>query len=396
MDIILKEEYEKFVPADYKSVISCCSDIALADGINIYLIGGVVRDLILNNIFKDVDITVEYDAIEFAKLLEEKIDCKIISTQENLRTAKVEFANGVQIDFASTREEKYSSGGVLPVAYNFGCELEKDVKRRDFTINTLALGLLNKDKYKLIDYFNGYSDLNNKKIKILHAKSFIDDPSRIIRALKFMVRFGFELDTDTKKLMEEYLSDNSDLIPLERIKNELFQYFSIPKENLYKNIIDYKVYKLFGDNPITEFDEKKLKKFQDLKFIYFTFLVLNSNYEDERYNLTSKEKKILNEIKQLLTNNIPKDDFEIYKKYNEKQDLSLNIYYLITNDTTVLKYQKKLKDIKVEITGNDLINLGYKPSKIFIQIFDDILREKLKGKIKNKEEEIEFIKKMSR
>ena len=211
-----------------------------------------------------------------------------------------------------------------------------------------------------------------------------------------MVRFGFELDTDTKKLMEEYLSDNSDLIPLERIKNELFQYFSIPKENLYKNIIDYKVYKLFGDNPITEFDEKKLKKFQDLKFIYFTFLVLNSNYEDERYNLTSKEKKILNEIKQLLTNNIPKDDFEIYKKYNEKQDLSLNIYYLITNDTTVLKYQKKLKDIKVEITGNDLINLGYKPSKIFIQIFDDILREKLKGKIKNKEEEIEFIKKMSR
>ena len=196
--------------------------------------------------------------------------------------------------------------------------------------------------------------------------------------------------------MEEYLSDNSDLIPLERIKNELFQYFSIPKENLFKNIIDYKVYKLFGDNPITEFDEKELKKFQDLKFIYFTFLVLNSNYEDERYNLTSKEKKILNEIKQLLTENIKKDDFEIYKKYNEKQDLSLNIYYLITNDTTVLKYQKKLKDIKVKITGNDLINLGYKPSKIFIQIFDDILREKLKGTIKTKEEEIEFIKKMSR
>lgn len=125
MVISLKSEFDSLISADVKSAIMAASKVAENHNIKIYLIGGIVRDLILANDIKDVDISVEYDAIEYAKLLVEETECEIISTQENLRTAKVKFSNGIEIDFASTREEKYTKSGVLPVAYNFGCELSK-------------------------------------------------------------------------------------------------------------------------------------------------------------------------------------------------------------------------------------------------------------------------------
>ena len=201
MEILLKSNFDNFLSEEYKAAILKAGEIAEIHNIPIYLIGGIVRDLIMQNPIKDIDITVQANAIEFAQILEKEADFKIISVQENLRTAKVQYSNGVEVDFASTREEYYPVGGNLPEIKNFGCDLETDVKRRDFTINTLAMALTGSQKYCLTDYFNGYEDIQNKKIKILHENSFIDDPSRIVRALKFMVRFGFEADENTMLLM---------------------------------------------------------------------------------------------------------------------------------------------------------------------------------------------------
>ena len=149
MVIFLHKEYEELISVDYKSAILSASKTAEKHNIKIYLIGGIVRDLILKNQIKDIDIAVEYDAVEFAKILEKEVVCEVVAIQENLRTAKVRFENGVEIDFASTREETYTKSGVLPIAHNFGCKLELDVKRRDFTINTLGLKLTGEDKLKI-------------------------------------------------------------------------------------------------------------------------------------------------------------------------------------------------------------------------------------------------------
>ena len=252
------EKIERMLDAQTKEAVNQAAMQAEKCSLNIYLIGGIVRDLIMGSQIKDIDIAVEGDAVNFAHILAENIPCEVISVQENLKTAKVKFTSGAEIDFASTREEIYKSPGILPEAFNFGCPLEKDVKRRDFTINTLALKLTGNEKFKLIDYFDGYCDIQNGLIRILHDKSFIDDPSRIIRALKFKKRFDFEIEQNTYSKMREYLENVDNSIPLERIKNELAQFFFIPKNNLYEEIIKTNAYRLISTNPVTDFNYERL------------------------------------------------------------------------------------------------------------------------------------------
>ncbi|MBR1943176.1 CCA tRNA nucleotidyltransferase [bacterium] len=394
----LKEEFNNFISDEYKNAIGEAVDVAEAYGVKIYLIGGIVRDLIMNNPIHDIDITVEGDAIEFMVLLEKSSKFKIISIQENLRTAKLMHKSGAVIDFASTREEYYLKGGMLPVAQNFGCSIEKDVKRRDFTVNTLALNLTGEEKYKLIDFYNGFSDILNKQIRILHDKSFIDDPSRIVRTIKFQLRLGFDIEDKTADLMEKYLQNTDETIPLERIKNELKQYFSIKKENVYSNLIEKKVYKLVCNNPVKRFDVSVLKNlngffnFEDMGQFYFLILLLKSDYENPRLNLTAEEKKIIKDTWDLLKTNYAeiKDNIGIYNTFIKKAEFSLFIYFAINGDTNVLKFLNELKPIKLLITGRDLIQAGFKPSPYFSEALTETLNEKLSGNLKTKEQELEF------
>ena len=382
------------------NALEVCISSAKEYGVNIYLIGGIVRDLLLEKELKDIDITVEGNAIEFAKFLESKKNCKIIAVQENLKTAKVRIHGCIDIDFASTREEKYLSPGVMPEAYNFGCDLSKDVKRRDFTINTLAIKLNEPGEYNIIDYFGGLQDLNDCKIRILHPKSFSDDPSRIIRAIKFKKRLDFEYETNTYTLMQNYLKQINQSIPLERIKHELCSYFSMNKNNLYKELINTNAYKLITDNPVIKIEESnicKIKKYISLSkkeqwFIYIIFLLVNCSSIPQRLNLDSKQKKIIQGTKEMLEAEKPSDNFEIYKLFKDKNNLSLFAYYVLTTDDNLIKFIEELKDIQVLTTGHDLIALGLKPSEYFNKIFDKILKEKIFNGIKTKNEELEFVK----
>ncbi len=395
----VKTFFGKEVMCALNDAIICAENL----GVNIYLIGGVVRDILLNNPAKDIDITVETDAISFCKILEQKSDCKIISTQENLRTAKVCFYGKIEIDFASTRREKYDFPGKLPIAYDFGCPLCFDVPRRDFSINTLAIKLSSDNNFELEDYYLAKFDIDSKKIRILHHRSFIEDPSRIIRALKFKFRFGFDYENQTFFLMQLYLK-NPDLdIPLERIKSELKQYFSINKSGLYEELINTNAYKLVTLNPVKTINENlfnDISKYgifnkENKWLIYFSLLLVKDEKISERLNLTSEEKKIINETK-LLINNPPKNnDFDIYKSFHDKHYLTLCTYYLITNDKKVLKFLEKLRNYKIEITGKDLIKLGYQPSSNFNKIFDEVLKEKIAGKLATKQDEICFVKSLS-
>lgn len=401
MFLCLEKEFENRLSAEEKQAVKVSVDAAEELGIDIFLIGGIVRDLILNHELKDIDIAVKGDAIRFAEFLSSKINCKIMQVQENLSTVKIEFPFGVQIDFASTREETYSKSGVLPVAHNFGCVLKKDVQRRDFTINTLALKLTGNNKFELVDYYGGYQDIINKKIRILHDKSFVDDPSRIIRALKFKNRLDFELDNKTYNLMQEYLKNPDSTMPLERVKSELKQYFSIDKKDIYDELIKTNAYKLVTENPIKNIDFQKLEEIISVKLLnveqmsefYFLLLLLKADFSCSRLNLSSEENRIINQVNNLLISSYDTDNKEkIYRRYHNMEVMSLALYYIISGDKNVIKYWRDLKDIKVLTTGQDLINLGYTPSKYFSEIFDMILSEKIQGKIKTKEEEIDFVK----
>ena len=217
----LKEKVDKQLSENIKSIFSCCSEAARDNGYRIYLVGGVVRDLILGMEIFDVDITVEGDAVEFCRHLEKKCNCSIKQIQQDLRTAKVVFDSGIEIDFASTRKESYPKSGHMPVIEETGCALIDDVKRRDFTVNALVMSLNKADFGDVTDYVGGLEDIEQKQLKVLHDKSFIDDPTRIIRGLKFSVRLGFRLEENTLKLQNEYLQNHlSGDICWSRIKSD--------------------------------------------------------------------------------------------------------------------------------------------------------------------------------
>ena len=151
---------------------------------NLFYVGGVVRDELLGAESFDVDLTYVGDAIEYAKSIPE---AQIVQMNEPFGTVRIKLGSE-EIYIASTRSETYPQKGHLPVIKEIGCPLKEDILRRDFTINAMAKSTLTGE---IVDYSGGLADIKDKVLRVLYDESFIDDPTRIVRALKFAVRFGF-------------------------------------------------------------------------------------------------------------------------------------------------------------------------------------------------------------
>ncbi|MDD3238319.1 MAG: hypothetical protein PHV37_09525 [Candidatus Gastranaerophilales bacterium] len=404
MVILLENEIETQLSEDIQEVILLTSKATEETDYKTFLIGGVVRDLILNRAVLDIDIIVEGDAICFAESLVKSSDAEIIQVQETLRTAKVLFKNGQIVDYASTRSEYYPESGCLPVIKSIGCPLSEDVLRRDFTINTLAVSLNKDSKFELVDYLNGYQDILDKKIKVLHQKSYADDPSRIVRALKFAVRLGFEPDNETYKQQKDFLSEIKCLTcPKERIRSEFEQLFNLNSAKAYDEVIKQKIYKLLTNHANTDITghliEKRISLFninQDqIWLVYLGCLLLYAeDCEINSLNLSGMELKIIHEARLLLENKFSSkiDNYTIYKTFAGVDILSLLVYYIFSTDKNVVFYLNELKDIAIELNGKDLIEMGVVPSPLFKELLDKILEEKLNNGLSSKNDEIAFIK----
>lgn len=158
----------------------------------IYLVGGAVRDLLLGRGRADIDLVVEGDAATLAA----RLGADVVS-HERFGTAKVAL-DGHEVDIAAARSESYPQPGALPVVEP-GADLAADLRRRDFTINAMAIPL--RGEPRLIDPHGGQADLATKRLRVLHDDSFADDPTRAIRAARYAARFGFELEPHTAELL---------------------------------------------------------------------------------------------------------------------------------------------------------------------------------------------------
>ncbi len=171
---------------------------ARKSGLKVYAVGGFVRDLLLETCNLDIDIVVIGDALPFARHLSQEFSCDL-KVFDRFHTARI-YLDDMKIDFSSARIEHYSDPGALPQIEFSG--LSNDLFRRDFSINALALSLNPESMLELQDFFGGYSDLKQKKIKILHSFSFIEDPTRLFRAIRFAARFNFSLEKDTRRAFD--------------------------------------------------------------------------------------------------------------------------------------------------------------------------------------------------
>lgn len=348
---------------------------------NLYYVGGVVRDEILGLESLDTDFCYEGNAIEFAQGM------NITKTNLDFGTVRVETSFG-EIDIASTRTEIYPKAGHLPIIEKIGCSLVEDLKRRDFTINAMAKNTLTGE---IIDQFNGLEDIKNKKIRVLHNDSFIEDPSRIIRALKFSVRFGFELEQNTKKLQDEYLENINYDLSFHRLKKELKETFNLNRWEAITIFIEQKIYRLLGKNqvkPQIKYDISKLIEKYSPNHIYMVYLGL---FDLSNFELTSEESDIINGYRKI-NNQTPKNDIETYNLFSQVPLESILLYAATVNSDSVINYLENLANIKININGNDLIKLGFKQGKIFNDIFEYIRAEKIKNPSLTKDDEIKIVK----
>ena len=395
----------------------------------LFYIGGVVRDELLNKQSIDIDITYVGNAIEYCSKFGE-----VIQINPDFGTVRVkipssphreiadfvpstgsghnvsEELNNVIVDFASTRSETYPKKGHLPVVEKIGCSLKEDVLRRDFTINALAKSITTGE---IVDYVGGLKDLKNKKLRVLHDNSFIDDPTRIIRGLKFAMRFNFELEEHTKKLQDEYLKNINYDMSYKRIKKELIETFNAPLSNItkeykkqrtYERFINEKIYKLVTPNDV-EIPSINIEELIEKYCLDMDCHVANTPRNDEhiwliyvgvlkdlsRLPLTKIEQKILDDVPQ----NILNSDFELYKTFENAKIETILLYAILKDQKGAKHYLDNLRNIKISINGKDLQNLGISPSPQYQEIFDEVLKAKLKNPKMTKEDELKIAKSYS-
>jgi tRNA nucleotidyltransferase (CCA-adding enzyme) len=184
-----------------------------------YLVGGTVRDIFLGKGHIDVDVAVEGDAIKLGKMVAKETGSDIV-TYKSFGTCTLSFEDGIKLDLATARREVYKRPGAMPIIKP--STLKEDLKRRDFTINAIAVSIMPGDFGKMHDPFNGIGDIRSGVIRSLHSRSFIDDPTRILRARRFAARFGFKIEVKTDELMKKALINKAlDTVSAGRIQKEL-------------------------------------------------------------------------------------------------------------------------------------------------------------------------------
>lgn len=192
----------------------------------VYIVGGLVRDWILGTTNMDLDVVSEGPVFDLAEAFAILMKGRLVFYKPFL-TATVVCPNGLSVDFATARREIYPHPGALPRV--FEGTLREDLFRRDFTINALAVRLGKGRLPEIVDFYNGLEDLRARRIRILHRLSFRDDPTRILRAIRFAVRLGFRFEKETAQLLREAVAENypSSVKP-GRYLNEFRKVFSEP------------------------------------------------------------------------------------------------------------------------------------------------------------------------
>lgn len=211
------------LPPAMNELLLSARDAAQAEGASLYLVGGFVRDLLLGQPTMDLDLVVEGNAIAVADRLAVLRGGRVRS-HSRFGTAKVIFDDSppgtpVSLDLVTARTEFYERPTVLPqVEWS---SIRQDLYRRDFTINTMAI-CLDRERYgELLDYYGGERDLQNGQVRVLHNLSFVEDPTRILRAVRFEQRLAFQIEKRTAELIDDAV-ELLDHVTGERLRHELF------------------------------------------------------------------------------------------------------------------------------------------------------------------------------
>ncbi|MEW6263248.1 MAG: CBS domain-containing protein [Thermodesulfobacteriota bacterium] len=388
-----------------------------------YVVGGFIRDLFLRQENLDIDVVIEGDAIRFAELYAQEHPGLRVRAHHKFKTAVLIFPDGFKLDLTTARVEYYEHPAALPIVQ--GGSLHLDLFRRDFTINTLAVSLLEKDFGTLIDYFRGLKDLKEGYIRALHNLSFVEDPTRVFRAIRFEQRFGFKIGKHTANLIQNAVKHDFFLkLSGKRLAGEIRQMLQEDDPGpAVARMSEFDLLKFI--HPAVVFDRRRADLFRRIKrvedWFHLTFadekyypwiLFLQALLTDlsrqemsdlgRRLSLTKKEKQILIEERpsgeRALAWLTRKPDPKPSEVYLRLTHLTLEtILFMMAKSphddlTRVLAgYLTRYKNIRPALTGDDLIKLGLAPGPRFKKILTALLEARLNGEISSRKEEVEFV-----
>lgn len=409
---------DKFPPEVY-DLLKLSGEVAEELGFGAYIVGGSVRDLLRGESNLDIDIVIEGDGISFARAFGERLRAKV-RTHQKFATAQI-ITDKMKLDVATARTEYYESPAALPKVET--SSIKKDLYRRDFTINTLAIKLNPRDFGFLIDFFGGQRDLREKAIRVLHNLSFVEDPTRAFRAVRFSERFGFKISRHTENLIKSAIEMNLfNMLSGPRLYEELRLAFheTEPIKTLRK-LSDMGLLKVINPSLVFTIElETTLKAMQetlswfnllfleektDKGVLYLMALLAGLKEEDikavvDRLAPPPKVREVILQgiplAKDILRKFPTGDPVEIHKLLSNLKLEVVLVLMALSKDREKQKmishYLTELRNVKTIFKGEDLKRMGIHPGPVYSKILTKLLEEKLRGNLKTREDEEKFVK----
>jgi len=417
---------EMQLPAEVRALLRQLGTVADQLNLSIFLVGGVVRDLLLRHPNLDIDIVVEGDGIAFANSFARTTSCRV-RPHEKFGTAVIVMPDGFKVDVASARLEYYDRPAALPQVEH--ASIRHDLYRRDFSINTLTIAL-NHDRFgQMLDFFGGQRDLKDCSIRVLHNLSFIEDPTRLFRAVRFEQRLGFTIGRQTARLMASAVRLRSvKKIAGIRILHELEQILDEPRVVAALTRLDHFELLKFID-PQLRFNQQTAELFVaaerasswfDLlytgesyrRWLLYLFCLFENISEKGLNRIGSwlsmqpkdvilmleqlpRARRLLTQFKYVRRRRTQPKNSELYFLFNGLS-VEVILYLMARSENEMLRkwislYVTDLRKEENILKGQDLISLGFSPGRQFQEIFKLLLQARLDGEIVTREEEINFV-----
>ena len=375
----------------------------------VYLVGGSVRDILLGEPGSDIDIAVEGDAISFARALAEPLGGRV-TAHEKFGTAAVLYGQHERVDVVTTRTEFYDAPAALPSVER--AAIREDLYRRDFTLNAMAVSLKAGDFGRLVDPFGGRRDLDLRTLRVLHNLSFIDDPTRIFRAIRYETRYGLRLEEHSLQLARSCIELGlvGDL-STSRLRDELIALLE-EKETRHSIL---RLGELGADraiHPHLRADERAadlLARLLELRGAYAVdvpawrlgLIVLARELAPDEAYAWLERLKVRRRDAERIAGAVVVAPRVVERLHTERPDSAqvvalcdpyapdAPLYALALSDLPSLHaYFERLRDVRLEITGADLVALGLAESPRVGEVLAELRRRKLNGELDGRDSEL--------
>ena len=368
----------------------------------LFLVGGALRDVLRGEQAVDLDLAVEGDARSVARELATRLSGQL-REHGRFGTATVRVGE-LAFDLATTRRERYERPGALPVVEP--APLIEDLGRRDFSVNAMAAGLTGEDLGHLYDPHGGLEDLNARLVRVLHERSFIDDPTRLLRAVRYESRLGFVMDQETEQLARAAIAEGAlETVSAPRIRDELLDLLAVPEvratvERLAELGLDRALHPALNADARLVADAglgaETIGANRALARLAALCSRAPAELEDwlESLSLTAQERlavaraghdasSLARELRRELRPS------ELYGLLSPEPPEALALALALGAPSgPILEFVQKLRPTRLEITGDDLAAEGVPEGPAVGRALDEVLRRKLDGQLQGRDQEL--------